>query len=25
MVVFGQRHPEVGAEFNAYLKSLETN
>ncbi len=25
MVVFGQRHPEVGPEFNAYLKSLETN
>jgi len=25
MVVFGQRHPEVGAEFNAYLKTLETH
>jgi UTP--glucose-1-phosphate uridylyltransferase len=24
MVVFGQRHPEIGAEFSAYLKSLET-
>jgi len=23
MVVFGQRHPEVGAEFSAYLKNLE--
>jgi len=22
-VVFGQRHPEVGAEFSAYLKTLE--
>src|SRR5512145_1858815 len=22
-VVFGQRHPEVGADFDAYLKSLE--
>ncbi|MDR1996140.1 UTP--glucose-1-phosphate uridylyltransferase GalU [Azonexus sp.] len=25
MVVFGQRHPEIGAEFSAYLKSLETH
>lgn len=24
MVVFGQRHPEIGAEFGAYLKTLET-
>jgi len=23
MVVFGQRHPEIGAEFKAYLNSLE--
>jgi UTP--glucose-1-phosphate uridylyltransferase len=24
MVVFGQRHPEIGGEFSAYLKNLET-